>query len=63
MYMACRYVVKTKALISCAVTAQLICTFVFTKSKFSHEVAHFIHRHCDRLQTAVTKSMRVFADT
>ena len=30
------YVAKTKVLISCAVTAQLICTFVFTgeKSRF-----------------------------
>ena len=33
---------KTKALISCAITAQLICTFVFAyaKSRFSHEAAH-----------------------
>ena len=36
------YVVKTKAQISCAVTAQLICAFVFAyaKSRFSHDVAH-----------------------
>ena len=35
---------KTKALISCAVTAQLICGFVFAyaKSRFSHDVAHII---------------------
>ena len=35
------YVVKTKMLISCAVTAQLICAFVFTyaKGRFSHEAA------------------------
>ena len=34
---------KTKALISCAVTAQLICVFVFayTKIRFSHDTAHF----------------------
>ena len=34
--------VKTKALISCAVTMPLICDFVFTyaKSGFSHDVAH-----------------------
>ena len=40
------YVVKTKALISCAVTAQLICAFVFAyaKSCFSHEAAHFIEK-------------------
>ena len=36
-------VVKTKALISCAVTAQLICAFVFAYAKywFSHNAAHF----------------------
>ena len=36
------FVSKTKALISCAVTAQLICAFVFayTKSRFSHDAAH-----------------------
>ena len=36
------YVVKTKVLISSAVTAQLICVFVFayTKSRFSHNEAH-----------------------
>ena len=35
------YVAKTKALISCAVTVQLICAFVFAyaKSRFSHYVA------------------------
>ena len=33
---------KTKALISCAVTAQLICAFVFSYAiiQFSHVVAH-----------------------
>ena len=36
------YAAKTKALISCAITAQLICTFVFAylKSRFSHDAAH-----------------------
>ena len=36
------YVSKTKVLISCMVTTQLICTFVFThaKSRFSHDAAH-----------------------
>ena len=36
------YVAKTKALISCTVTAQLICIFVFThaNSRFSHDAAH-----------------------
>ena len=38
------YIAKTKALISCAVTAQLICVFVFAyaKSRFSHNVAHLL---------------------
>ena len=33
---------KTKVLISCMVTMQLVCTFVFTyaKSRFSHDAAH-----------------------
>ena len=33
---------KTKVLISCAITAQLICTFVFTyaKGRFSHDTSH-----------------------
>ena len=33
---------KTKALISCTVSEQLICTFVFAyaKSRFYHDVAH-----------------------
>ena len=40
-------VAKTKALISCAVTAQLICAFVFAyaKSRFSHDAAYLCH--CD----------------
>ena len=35
------YVAKTKALISFAVTAKLICVFVsaYAKSQFSHDVA------------------------
>ena len=38
------YVAKAKALISCAVTARLICTFVLAYTKrFSHGVAHCIH--------------------
>ena len=38
------YIAKTKALISCAVTAQLICVFVFAyaKRRFSHDAAHLI---------------------
>ena len=36
------YVAKIKALISCAGSAQLICTFVFTyaKSRFSYDMYH-----------------------
>ena len=36
------YVAKTKALITCVVTAKLICVFVFAyaKSRFSHDAAH-----------------------
>ena len=39
-------VAKIKALISCVVTAQLFCGFVFAyaKSRFSHDVAHLIYR-------------------
>ena len=38
------YRAKTMALISCAVTMQIVCTFVFAyaKSRFSHDVAHFV---------------------
>ena len=38
------HVAKTKALISFAVTAKLICAFVFAyaKSRFSHNEAHII---------------------
>ena len=45
MYTYCTiYVAQTKALISCAVTVQLICAFVFAYAKrwFSHDAAHFI---------------------
>ena len=37
-------VAKTKALISFAVTAKLICVFVYAyaKSRFSHDAAHFM---------------------
>ena len=44
MNLASIYETKTKALISCMVTAQLICAFVvaYAKSRFSHEAAQFI---------------------
>ena len=37
-------IAKTKALISFAVTAKVICVFVFAyaKSRFSHDAAHLI---------------------
>ena len=40
-------VAKTKALIRCAVTAQLICAFVFAyaKDRFSHDAAHIFMLH------------------
>ena len=43
------YVAKTKALISFAVTAKLICVFVFAyaKSRFSHDEAQFLFREQD----------------
>ena len=51
-------VVKTKALISFAVTVKLICVFVFAyaKSRFSHDVAHYFNKAADKLwlQTVVT---------
>ena len=42
------YIAKTKALISFAVIAKLICVFVFAYVKcwFSHDAAHFICRCC-----------------
>ena len=38
------YVAKTKAMISCAVTSQLFCTFVlaYGKKRFPHDAAHVI---------------------
>ena len=45
------YVVKTKTLISCSDTAQLICAFVFAygKSRFSHDVTQ-IEKVASRLK-------------
>ena len=39
------YVAKTNSLISCEITVQLICTFVFvcSNSRFSHVAAHMSH--------------------
>ena len=50
-------VAKTKALISFAVTAKLICVFVFAyaKSRFSHNAAHIF-----QLPTNLLRAGRVF---
>ena len=42
------YVTKTKSLISCVVTMQLICAivFVFAKIMFSHGTAHIFLCYC-----------------
>ena len=44
------YVAKTKALISLAVTAKLICIFVFAyaKKRFSHDTAQIIYNQDTR---------------
>ena len=40
------YIAKTKALISCAVTTQLICIFFkYAKSMFSHDTAQCLFSH------------------
>ena len=46
------YVAKTKALISFAVTAKLICVFVFAyaKSRFSYDEAHWVSEYLGILQ-------------
>ena len=53
------YVAKTKALISFAVTAKLICVFVFAyaKSRFSHDEAQLR----DVLQLSLVGRKPVFA--
>ena len=55
---------KTKALISCAVNAQLICVFVFAlaKRRFSHDAAHIIitkSHLCDTQQFHQLYKMKV----
>ena len=55
-------VAKTKALISLAVTAKLICAFVFAyaKSRFSHDTAHIIQcEQCgDYMLTAILSEIQ-----
>ena len=52
--------VKTKALNSCAVTMQLICTFVFAyaKCRFSHDAAHIIQSTVKYLSFEVNQSLQ-----
>ena len=47
-------VAKTKGLISCGVTAQLICRFVFAyaKKRFSHDAAHTMSYGINDIQVA-----------
>ena len=49
---------KTKALISFAVAAKLICVFVFAyaKSRFSHDEAHIVHRRVNVVYVSGTFS-------
>ena len=55
---------KTKALISFAVTAKLICVFVFVyaKSRFSHDAAHFIYFQAskDEINQAYKRLSKVY---
>ena len=58
------HVAKTKELISFAVTAKLICVFVFAyaKSRFSHNEAHFLSEASqgDITQTCLCNMQRFF---
>ena len=59
------YVAKAKALISFAVTAKLICVFVFAYAKclFSHDAAHYftltLDIELDNAKHELKKCMRV----
>ena len=55
------YEVKTKVMISCAVTVQLICVFVFAyaKSQFSHDTAHKVS-FCILIKALVASCHPVF---
>ena len=52
------YVVKTKALIGCAVKAQMICAFdlAYAKNRFTHNVAHLCHEKM--FQKALAKVLK-----
>ena len=56
------YVAKTKVLISCMVTTQLICIFVFTytKGRFSHDVAlKFLNRPSIYIQSVQSSNIDI----
>ena len=55
------HIAKTKALISCTVTAQLICVFVFAyaKTRFSHNEAHILTTLEKLFQILYGASMRL----
>ena len=60
---------KTKALISFAVTVKLICVFVFAyaKSRFSHDAAHLmiiklLRSWTERLRQTVWNQIRLLSD-
>ena len=57
---------KTKALISFAVTAKLICVFVFAymqKSRFSHDEAHIEKLEIGLILSPCMRCDQQFADT
>ena len=58
-------VVKTNALTSFAVTAQLIWVFVFAyaNSWFSHEVAHILKKICFCIQVCLAKALIICTET
>ena len=56
-------VAKAKALISCAVTAQLICVFVFAyakKKRFSHNEAQFMFCVCIYIERIFSFRINLF---
>ena len=54
-------IAKTKALISCAFTAQLICVFVFaySKSLFSHNEARNYVKLYPALETKIGNNLQI----
>ena len=54
---------KAKALFSCAVTAQLICVFVFVyaKKRFSHDAAHIQLMHSFEVKIRICQPEKVMS--